>query len=41
MPLLAGCIIFPGYAQNQDDSFVTSWANSPYMLGDWHNPAAP
>jgi len=32
---LIGCFSAPGDAQGINDSDVKSWANSPYMFGDW------
>ena len=35
MLLLSICVGTPAHAQTSGDSPSTSWANSPYMLGDW------
>jgi porin len=34
-PLLLGCSLVAGHAQSSDESATASWANSPYLLGDW------
>jgi porin len=33
--LLSICVATPAHAQTTGESPSTSWANSPYMLGDW------
>ena len=35
LSLLTGCLFVSVHAQSQSDLGVTSWAKSPYMLGDW------
>ena len=35
LPLLVSRLFIPVHAQTANESDSTSWANSPYMLGDW------
>jgi len=35
LPALFGCLSLPSYAQTSLDPDVESWANRPYLFGDW------